>query len=131
MQSNSDVSHGVDSYQVPVPLGDCSLHFSVVRTTGEKKSEIKTAIIVDGGKNDDGMSATQKIEATVVEVTEKYTNFNGFRYWLVTHWDDDHYAGALQYLVGQKEPVEVFGPVSWEHKDLGVRSEKDQIVSRL
>ena len=139
MEARSDESWRVDSYQVPVPLGDCSLHFSVVSKAG--KLEIDTAIIVDdgSGKDANGRSAKDAIEATVGEVTTKYKyeEFPGFHYWLVTHWDDDHYDGALYYLLERKQKqkhekqIEVYGPVRWDDESLGVRSEKDREVSGL
>ena len=116
MFSDSDESWRVDSYQVLVPLGDCSLHFSVQHRK-EGKPEISTAIIVDGGSSKDinGISAKKIIEDTVREVANKYTSSPDFRSWLATHWDDDHYAGELEYLAEKKSPVNVFGPVPWDH----------------
>ena len=133
MEARSAESWRVDSYQVPVPLGDCSLHFSVVSEAGVLK--IDTAIIVDGGKGEDanGKSAKEIIEDTVNKLTPKYEEFPGFHYWLVSHWDDDHYHGALYYLLERKQKqekqVEVFGPVSWDDKVLGMSSGTHQDVS--
>ena len=64
-------------------------------------------------------------------MTKKYTEFPGFHYWLVTHWDDDHYAGALDYFGGEGAPFELYGPVSWDNGSLGMRSDKDREVSGL
>ena len=132
MLADSDKSWRVDSFQVPVPLGDCSLHFSIVRQK-EGKPEIETAIIVDGGSGKDdanGKSAKEIINDTVSEVKTKYTKFKGFDYWLVTHWDDDHYDGALEYLVGNGKEVVVFGPVHWQDERHGM-SVTGQNVSGL
>ena len=121
MDAKSHPSWGVDSYQVPVPNGDCSFHFLVRRDMDKQAVTIHKAIIVDGGQPK--TDAREAIEDTIKNVTKIYKDFLGFDYWLVTHWDTDHYAGALEYLSkGTKKP-RVFGPVAWNNNDLGASTE--------
>lgn len=103
--------YGVDSYQIPVPSGDCSIHFlverhSVAESGKEKKKPcIEVAILVDGGEPA-GPACTAIVE-TLETLESEYGGypgrkdghpFPGFTYWLVTHWDRDHYLGALEYI---------------------------------
>lgn len=130
----------VHSYQVPVPLGDCSFHFLV--DTSNSKRDINTAILVDGGRDHD--AAAKVIRDTVVTLTPNYTwhgmeGFLGFDWWLVTHWDNDHYAGALKYfenLLGTKDNKidyafprpRVFGPVGALNDLYGISISDDRDV---
>ena len=103
--------YGVDSYQIPVPLGECSIHFLVRRQSGleagkaKEKPRIQVAILVDGGEPTEPACAAivHTLKALESEYGEypgsaEHDPFPGFTFWLVTHWDDDHYLGALQYF---------------------------------
>ena len=99
-----------------MPIGDCSFHFAVIWPVGKPKApSIFFAIIVDGGKDGNGEEAHKIIEETLVDLQKKYgLDKILFDYWLVTHWDDDHFAGALKYfqtIVDKKHLPQVFGPV--------------------
>ena len=66
--SGEKFSWSVRSYQVPVPLGDCSFHFLVKKFENKLEPKIETAIIVDGGKNYGEYSACDIIEETLRQV---------------------------------------------------------------
>ncbi|KAF2108742.1 hypothetical protein BDV96DRAFT_652675 [Lophiotrema nucula] len=79
----------VDNFQVPVPLGDCSIHLLV------EYGVIKRAIIMDGGKSADVFKAYEQILSAIHAVQNRYGHKWRFDAWVVTHWDEDHYEGVL------------------------------------
>ena len=130
------VSSGVDSYQIPVPNGDCAFHFLVDRSQGVGNFVIEKAIIVDGGRGAD--EACKVIKDTLAQLQDdKYGKRDiVFDYWLVTHWDEDHYAGALEYFdklddEKRKQFKGVYGPVSVSKEELGMENKDHQQVSAL
>ena len=106
----------IDSYQVPVPTGDCSLHLlvSVSKEGDEVKNFIERSIIVDSGE--DAEAASIAIENTIQALNRKYDEeITTFDFWLITHWGKDHYAGALKYFTKddiKQKPI-VFDPVQF------------------
>ena len=102
----------VDSWQVPVPEGDCSLHVLFKREIKNGEHIIKSvqAVLVDGSKNANGKEAYEAIEKTLKEIREQVEKEFAIdpmitgpwilqpESWLVTHWDEDHFLGALIYL---------------------------------
>lgn len=80
----------VVTYQIPVPMGDCSIH---VRHFGKEKV---AAILMDGGTN---AEASDRIDQAWKEVKADLgiTNLK-LSGWVVTHWDGDHYKGGLTWL---------------------------------
>ena len=88
-----------------MPIGDCSFHFAVIWPVDKPEDlSIFSAIIVIGGKDREGEKAHKIIEETLVhlQIRCKVDKIR-FKYWLVTHWDDDHFAGALTYFQGVDE----------------------------
>ena len=127
----------IDSYQVPVPTGDCSIHLLVdVSGTGNQTANtIERSIIVDGGE--EAGAASKAIQDAVDLFSGKYSNDSTtFNFWLVTHWDKDHYAGALKYLTKDdtnddiKDKPKVFGPVQFDDNQNVMLSEEQEKVRR-
>ncbi|KAF4440704.1 hypothetical protein FACUT_3242 [Fusarium acutatum] len=130
---------GVDTFQIPVPGGDCSIVLLVdnpparARTTNETdasyyhnqptsnsqvcRGTVLRAILIDGGHDGangggyKGKNASQLIKQTINLIESQYNlavfdsrgqasrtftlRFDG---WVITHWDRDHYCGALYLL---------------------------------
>ena len=107
--------YAVDTYQVGVPNGDCSIHLQVQRgnggggieRTGAHRGNIVKAILVDGGSDWAGNSdkAKEILEESIREIQQDYrlqeTTIKQlvFNSWVVTHWDRDHWAGALSMII--------------------------------
>jgi hypothetical protein len=112
----------VDTYQVAVDNGDCSIHLLVLRPTSGRRygprGTILRAILMDGGNSStvSGVDASTSIRATIEDIEDLYYQqnlFNGldeplghhnrlkFHTWIVTHWDADHWMGAMQLLVSE------------------------------
>jgi hypothetical protein len=119
----------VDTYQIAVPNGDCSIHLLVQRwESGSVESNcpgpcglIHRAILVDGGNagipSKYGIMASWIIRMTIDKIQQDYYQvtsaldktprrmgrFNRLKFdaWVVTHWDADHYMGALQVFCGE------------------------------
>ena len=148
LDKSNDQEWCVDSYQLPVPLGDCAIHFLVVQPEDKsKKPDIITSILVDGGKGK--TEACDVIEGALMQLKGRYNSFPGktdgrafpgFKNWLVTHWGDDHYAGALEHFrrlrdqhIEQDKPLVygkpiVYGPVSATDPDSGTTNNVDKEV---
>ncbi|KAF5588625.1 hypothetical protein FPANT_6543, partial [Fusarium pseudoanthophilum] len=95
----------VENFQVPVPLGDCSIHVLI-----DNRTSVKYAFIMDGGVDSGGYSASKAITKTVVYVNQylldKYrieTKIK-FNLWVVTHWDADHFRGVMDLIKEGVEP---------------------------
>ncbi|KAK3984472.1 hypothetical protein QBC44DRAFT_313167 [Cladorrhinum sp. PSN332] len=100
----------VDSYQIAVPNGDCSVHLLVDRSTWEGQNSnwgtIKKSILMDGGNDGRGRtSGTARILQRAIRlIRSKYDNDTNdmpadvikFDSWVVTHWDNDHWGGSLR-----------------------------------
>ena len=141
METEEKWEYGVDSYQVLVPTGDCSIHFLVQRQSGaevgkEEKPRIEVAILVDGGK------AAKPACKAIIETLKTLKGVYGkspvwkakrrlpdFVFWLVTHWDGDHYRGALEYF--SKLPKIYSKPTVYASvlvdSDLGPRNLEDRV----
>ncbi len=84
----------VDNWQIPVPLGDCSVHLLIDKTK-DAKNQIVHAFIMDGGKPADQLGADEQIERALKAIDLHHNNSTWqFDAWVVTHWDHDHYAGV-------------------------------------
>ncbi|KAM0425765.1 hypothetical protein ACHAPT_009015 [Fusarium lateritium] len=91
----------VDTYQIAVPNGDCSVHLLVERTAVLHGQIIKS-ILMDGG-NDGSQSAVnaaaildESLEVIRARYDPRGLQKIQFDAWIVTHWDNDHWAGSLQ-----------------------------------
>lgn len=86
----------VDNWQIPVPLGDCSVHLLI----DNKPKRIINAFIMDGGKASDDLTAEEQILRALKAIDAHHWDPNTtkelwkFDAWVVTHWDHDHYAGV-------------------------------------
>lgn len=94
----------VYNFQIPVPVGDCSVH--LLLTNGR----VQNAFIMDGGKNSKSgkevahemiTKSLQSIEDILSKV-EGYKADWTFQSWVVTHWDHDHYAGVVDFFMNQR-----------------------------
>lgn len=85
----------VYTYQIPVPVGDCSVHLLV--DTNANPYTIKHAILMDGGKNADRLKAHSIIFAAISHIKTVRYEFSPYQFdaWVVTHWDEDHFQGAI------------------------------------
>ena len=89
-------SYGVDIFHVPVPEGDCSIHLLIrSKEMGQGPAVVK-AILVDGDRSAE--DAFKAINETVRQIQKTYESFKGFDVWVVTHWDEDHYIGGLEWF---------------------------------
>ncbi|KAF3278647.1 hypothetical protein TWF132_000873 [Orbilia oligospora] len=100
----------VDNWQIPVPLGDCSVHLLV---EGKK---IRRAFIMDGGKKADGIDPIVPILNTLSLIDKKYADTNWtFDKWVVTHWDEDHYEGVLSLLESNTKGPGLYCGAGYDH----------------
>ena len=89
----------VISYQIPVPIGDCSVHLL------RRGSQIVNAFIMDGGKDDAQLSnSAEKAYLRIVqslEAIDKLESNNVWQLdaWAITHWDADHYMGVEKFFL--------------------------------
>jgi len=89
----------VDNWQIPVPLGDCSIHLLVNTAANRNEDRIVHAFIMDGGKPSGGVTATEQILLALSAIDKHHKNYTWkFDAWVVTHWDHDHYAGVQSML---------------------------------
>ncbi|RKL34095.1 hypothetical protein BFJ72_g9582 [Fusarium proliferatum] len=120
----------VENFQVPVPLGDCSIHILI-----KDRESVEYAFIMDGGVDSGEYSASKAIILALdyvkrylgsqYGIEEKKIKFN---LWVVTHWDADHFRGMMDLIAnfGEKnkkegvkknskviEEVEIPGPTGW------------------
>ncbi|KAF5641462.1 uncharacterized protein FTJAE_4114 [Fusarium tjaetaba] len=101
----------VENFQVPVPVGDCSIHILIKTPTS-----VAYAFIMDGGVDSGGYSASEAIKDTLKYVnqylksTYKMKKSIKFSLWVVTHWDEDHFLGMMDLLAKQLEPSK---PSDW------------------
>jgi glyoxylase-like metal-dependent hydrolase (beta-lactamase superfamily II) len=86
----------VATYQLPVGLGDCSIHLLI-----KKDGTIQSGFIMDGGRNSDEIKAGDVITKGLKTISETYFPSGSkpfLRAWVVTHWDADHYEGVESLL---------------------------------
>ncbi|KAF4996972.1 hypothetical protein FGRMN_4190 [Fusarium graminum] len=111
----------VDSYQIAVPNGDCSVHFLVDRSKAKDSNPrtfgcIVRSVLMDGG-NDGGKTAVTAagclrhaldelrswytiMEATGPSQSQEYIlDTIRFDAWVITHWDFDHWGGSLSMIL--------------------------------
>ncbi|KAF3126888.1 hypothetical protein TWF594_000844 [Orbilia oligospora] len=100
----------VDNWQIPVPLGDCSVHLLV------EDKKIRRAFIMDGGKKADGIDPMVPILNTLSLIDKKYADTNWtFDKWVVTHWDEDHYEGVLSLLESKTKGPGLYCGAGYDH----------------
>ncbi|KAH6640373.1 hypothetical protein F5144DRAFT_626550 [Chaetomium tenue] len=88
--TNTSANWTVDNWQIPVPVGDCSVHLLL---NGNKA--IINAFIMDGGKGSDGLTPEEQILRALTAIDKAHQDWTWkFDAWVVTHWDHDHYAGV-------------------------------------
>ncbi|KAK0624295.1 hypothetical protein B0T14DRAFT_565578 [Immersiella caudata] len=88
----------VDNWQVPVPVGDCSVHL-LIKNPGLTSMEVVSAFIMDGGKDAAGDAAHEQILKALAAIDESLSGIRWFLdAWVVTHWDSDHYKGVGDLL---------------------------------
>ena len=106
----------VDTYQISVPNGDCSVHFLVDRSKAISDPRtlgcIVKSVLMDGG-NDGGKSAVTAANClrhalyelrrwyTIMETTGQEHILDTIRFdaWVITHWDYDHWGGSLEMIL--------------------------------
>ncbi|KAJ4243312.1 hypothetical protein NW762_014837 [Fusarium torreyae] len=95
----------VENFQVPVPIGDCSIHV-LIHYNGEEYV-VEYAFIMDGGAEAGRLSPSDAINRTL-EFVNRYliTEYHlpndsrlRFNLWVVTHWDADHFYGVRALLL--------------------------------
>lgn len=99
---------GVDSYHVNVGTGDCSVHVLVYQPGAPDKKDRKACrcVLIDGGSVRNKLNPKTGIEdepvqRTVRWLTNRYSwdddqcRFDSI---VISHWDEDHYAGVLQAI---------------------------------
>lgn len=86
---NTSTNWTVDNWQIPVPVGDCSVHLLV-----DGNKVVIHAFIMDGGKSSDGLTPEEQILRALTAIDNARKDWTWkFDAWVVTHWDHDHYAG--------------------------------------
>ncbi|KAK6343125.1 hypothetical protein TWF718_008498 [Orbilia javanica] len=103
----------VDNWQVPVPLGDCSVHLLLCN------GRIRRAFIMDGGKKADQVDPKSAILDTLELIDDKYGKYWSLNKWVVTHWDEDHYQGVLDLLLSDEKNL-----TRKHHEDVGSKVKK-------
>lgn len=118
----------VESFQIPVPGGDCSIHllvenspesdlgfwqqnihgthtYETVRKVAgqERRGNVVSAVLVDGGHDGgtkfSGEHAANAIKVALKELEKAFGDPIEFTSWVVTHWDRDHYSGSLRMII--------------------------------
>jgi glyoxylase-like metal-dependent hydrolase (beta-lactamase superfamily II) len=85
----------VATYQLPVGLGDCSVHLLV-----DKDGTVVSGFLMDGGKDAREVLAAKVIDDGLRLLAAAYgRGWNKLRAWVVTHWDEDHYMGMANWIV--------------------------------
>jgi glyoxylase-like metal-dependent hydrolase (beta-lactamase superfamily II) len=85
----------VVTYQLPVPLGDCSVHLQIF------EHKVTSAFIMDGGKTAADVPAEYVIRESLELIRKLYFDNKpeGFlSAWVVTHWDEDHFQGVIKLI---------------------------------
>lgn len=83
------MAYSVKSYFINVGTGDSSVHLLLDGAGG-----VESAVLIDGGKS----AAQQVVQGAIHHIRQmSYPNFL-FTTIVVSHWDDDHYAGLLALL---------------------------------
>ena len=127
---------GVDTFQITVPGGDCAIYLLVDGPprcvgsnfnfkgpgAGGKYGKVLKAILVDGGHDGRpgyyGEKAAKAIGETILDIQKRYflpnkaglydgkDNGLTFDAWIISHWDRDHYCGALHLFWQYTKPKE-------------------------
>lgn len=120
--TTTSANWAVDNWQIPVPVGDCSVHL-LVDENKPKKQAIIHAFIMDGGKASDELTPEEQILRALTAIDKARQNWTWqFDAWVVTHWDHDHYAG-VQALWINNPPV-TRNNVTLPFRDAYFREEK-------
>ncbi|GAP85316.1 putative transcriptional activator srcap-like protein [Rosellinia necatrix] len=95
--------YGLDSIHVSVGAGDSAIHLLVQHLPAGGKPVVKRACLIDGGI---ASAARQDLKPTIEDIYSKYdlpdhksaSPYMRFDSVVITHWDDDHYAGIRQLI---------------------------------
>ncbi len=63
---------------------------------------IVSAIVIDGGEDSGGVSASEQIARSLSFIDKEYGREWSFTAWVVTHWDSDHHYGMYKFLTNKK-----------------------------
>ncbi|KAK6333228.1 hypothetical protein TWF718_011049 [Orbilia javanica] len=119
--AGSQYYYTVESFHINVGSGDGSIHIMTYgkgKTDGLFKREVVKAIFMDGGRLESAGAADKKQKVTnggnnenrwtikqtidyiekTYDCTNKHDDKLRFNYFIVTHWDSDHYAGIIRAL---------------------------------
>ncbi|KAF5689353.1 hypothetical protein FCIRC_1457 [Fusarium circinatum] len=122
----------VENFQVPVPLGDCSIHVLI-----KNRKSVEYAFIMDGGVDSGEYSASEAILLALGYVNKylrthySITKNIQFNLWVVTHWDADHFRGMME-LIGEftEKPKKQKKKTKTKNKG-GIKEEKEEVVVAL
>ena len=103
--SPKNASYRVMTYQIPVPLGDCSAHLLIDHDV-DGKGDVIAAFLMDGGVSKgaakDGfgetMTAAYRIRQALDFIDKQHGDQWKFHSWVVTHWDADHFHGVVDFF---------------------------------
>ncbi|KAF5602070.1 uncharacterized protein FSUBG_7905 [Fusarium subglutinans] len=124
----------VENFQVPVPLGDCSIHVLI-----KNRKSVEYAFIMDGGVDSGEYSASEAILLALGYVNKylgthySITKNIQFNLWVVTHWDADHFRGMME-LIGEftEKPKKQKKTTKTKKKNKGgIEEEKEEVVVAL
>lgn len=103
-------SYGVDSYHINCGPGDCAIH--VLVSNPSTNPQAVKVILIDGGKS--RATTRSNIPNTINILGERYKFALRFDAIVITHWDDDHFAGILSVIraeLKEKAKVKPLPPV--------------------
>ncbi|KAF5664050.1 hypothetical protein FDENT_12978 [Fusarium denticulatum] len=114
----SNMDWMVENFQVPVPLGDCSIHVLI-----KNRESLEYAFIMDGGVDSGEYSAHKAI----IQALDYVKRYLGSRYgieekrimfnlWVVTHWDADHFRGMMDLIAKFSEKKKKNGEIEEEEE---------------
>ncbi|OCL06349.1 hypothetical protein AOQ84DRAFT_78782 [Glonium stellatum] len=99
-------NYGVESFHVSVATGDCAIHL-MIQNTQHDKPHILAAVLIDGGSKKKQGNAPSPIEQVIPWIQSRYStgydngqdkNVLKFSAVVVTHWDEDHWAGLMDFF---------------------------------
>lgn len=94
LNAGKNPTYRVVTYQIPVPLGDCSAHL-VVSKDGKT---VHSAFLMDGGITSQKVEASEQIELALQFIDKEHGTNWKFHAWVVTHWDADHFYGMIDFF---------------------------------
>jgi hypothetical protein len=95
-------NYGVESFHITVHTGDCAIHL-MIRESQALKPLILAAVLIDGGSKRMQGNAPSPIGEVIPWIQNHYRtgqpdNVLKFSAVVVTHWDEDHEAGLLNFF---------------------------------